>query len=307
MSAKLFVAHPLPEPSRLAPLAMRSDPLLLQSVTVMVSTIECFVCGQGRQWTSVPTSSPGNGSSCWPGPGPGPGCRQSLIFGQLSCCQAWPRPLQVAVAPSRRSSYRSCAVRPHPHDPRASPTSCSESGLLKALLPPAVMILASACVAQVLRCTKASSWAPTPARLHWHSCAACAHCSHTHVPIRDPVSKQHPGGLRKRLACFCCPTQKVTLSDSERNLVFFLAVCRQMQMTRSSTSIVALAVSLSAQDLWLGAYHTGAVQTTGWTWVDGTDASNLNSCRGCTIWLAGEPKYGAPFDVALGRNSWSLA
>lgn len=64
------------------------------------------------------------------------------------------------------------------------------------------------------------------------------------------------------------------------------------QMTRNSAWLVTSAGALmGGSPMWLGASHTGSVTTAGWTWVDGTNASNLNSCQNCTIWQTGEPKW----------------
>jgi hypothetical protein len=46
----------------------------------------------------------------------------------------------------------------------------------------------------------------------------------------------------------------------------------------------------TSQDSWIGGYRTGSVAPSGWLWVDGISASNLNcGSAGCGPWAGSEP------------------
>jgi hypothetical protein len=71
----------------------------------------------------------------------------------------------------------------------------------------------------------------------------------------------------------------------------FLAQTQMSKGSLDAASLVgaALRVNLS-QSTWLGGYRTGAGAASGWSWVDSTNASNLNcDSSSCEVWGVGEP------------------
>ena len=67
-----------------------------------------------------------------------------------------------------------------------------------------------------------------------------------------------------------------------------------VQMSRPQVGVGSLlgdAYQASAMaNVWIGGYRAGSIGTAGWSWVDGTDASNLNcGSIGCGPWTSGGP------------------
>lgn len=67
----------------------------------------------------------------------------------------------------------------------------------------------------------------------------------------------------------------------------------------TTSSLLTFALSTSAgRFTWIGCSQNAAAtgKAQGWSWIDGTEAGNLNcgsgNGLGCGIWASGEPKYG---------------
>jgi hypothetical protein len=81
--------------------------------------------------------------------------------------------------------------------------------------------------------------------------------------------------------------------------------------TWSSTGIGSAVASIFTGTLWYGCSQssTATQKAVGWSWVDGSNAANLNcgtgnGGEGCGVWSPGEPKY--VFQVALTKSLSSL-
>jgi hypothetical protein len=71
--------------------------------------------------------------------------------------------------------------------------------------------------------------------------------------------------------------------------------CCQVSRTSADAASLLGRVYLvnTGQDTWVGGYRTGSVAVTGWSWVDDTDATNLNcGSMGCGPWVTGQPSGG---------------
>ena len=66
----------------------------------------------------------------------------------------------------------------------------------------------------------------------------------------------------------------------------------------AASSLLGAAYAASAATyVWIGGCRTGSVGTAGWSWVDGTDASNLNcGSIGCGPWTSGGPDNAGGFE-----------
>jgi hypothetical protein len=70
---------------------------------------------------------------------------------------------------------------------------------------------------------------------------------------------------------------------------FCLVALCVMQMVKASADPSSLLGSVGKY-AWVGGFRTGTVATAGWSWVDGTNASNLNcGAVGCGPWGPSEP------------------
>jgi hypothetical protein len=69
----------------------------------------------------------------------------------------------------------------------------------------------------------------------------------------------------------------------------------EASVSPNATDLLSTAYQLAAianRTVWLGAYRDpSSPATQGWSWVDGTNASNINyGTSGYGLWSAGEPK-----------------
>jgi hypothetical protein len=85
-------------------------------------------------------------------------------------------------------------------------------------------------------------------------------------------------------------------------------------MSRNASDLLSAAYQLAIVGntaVWLGAYRDlgAAVPYVGWSWVDGTNASNINcGAVGCGPWSPGLPKYvmGGETRVTLAPHSYRV-
>ena len=61
----------------------------------------------------------------------------------------------------------------------------------------------------------------------------------------------------------------------------------------SGTDLLSVALrAVGSPTIWVGAVHSASSgPTSGWSWTDGTPATNLNCGVGCDAWVPGAPRY----------------